>query len=91
MITATEEGFFPRIYSRCGRMVKEGNLLSPHLRWLLRVLVWSGPMRTLFSNSWHHRAAALSPFSLPEMPQMEQKGRDGGVSGLVLDRSGEKV
>lgn len=33
--------------------------------------------------SWH-------PFSLPEMTQTEQRGRDGGTSGLALARNEKK-
>lgn len=76
-----------------GRTVKEGILLSSHLCWWSRVLVWSGPMQTVLCSSllalqncclqpsWH-------PFSPPDIPSAWQKWpkwsrREGMVVLLV--------
>lgn len=78
-----------------GRMVKEGNLLSSHVCWWSRVLISSGSMQSLFCSSVLALQSCLQlswhPFSLSEMIQMEQKGMDGGTSGLTLARNGENV
>lgn len=102
-ITAMEEGLLPHIYSRCrkdskGRnfivfplvlMVQSVSLVRSHADCALQLTLGfakllPSALLTSLQPSWH-------PFSMAEMTQMEQKGRDGGTSDLAFARNGKKL